>query len=84
MSANAPRSRQAAARSEAQEALVDLLVAYVDRAYVTSGQPGVLVAVRELFRRMGPEALTALAHQLDLESEPAAEGESGEPGERPR
>ena len=43
------------------------LVAHVDRAYVTAGQPGVLVAVRELFRRMDPAALTALARAWALE-----------------
>jgi hypothetical protein len=80
MTADARRSRASAARSEAQETLVELLVAYVDRAYVTAGQPGALAAVRDLFRRMDQAALTALAYQLDLEAEPAKEED--EPGER--
>lgn len=78
MPPESPRSREAAAKSETHESLVALLVAHVDRAYVTAGQPGVLVAVRELFRRMDPAALTALAYQLDLEAEPPMEKEPGE------
>lgn len=78
MSPASPQSRDTAAKSETQEALVELLVAHVDRAYVTAGQPGVLEAVRELFRRMDPAAVTALAYQLDLEAEPPAEKAPGE------
>jgi hypothetical protein len=76
MTADAPHSREAAAKSEAHEALVDLLTAYVDQAYVTAGQPGALAAVRDLFRRMDEAALTTLAYQLDLAAEPAADEES--------
>jgi hypothetical protein len=77
MTADAHASREAIARADAQAALVDLLVGYVDRAYVTSGQPGVLTAVREMFRRMDPAALTGLVYQLGLEVEPAREAEAG-------
>jgi hypothetical protein len=77
MTAEARHSREAAARAEAQAALVDLLVAHVDRAYVTAGQPGALTAVREMFRRMEPAALTALVYQLGLEVEPPPEDEPG-------
>ena len=77
MAAESRRSRQATARAEAQAALVDLLVAHVDQAYITAGQPGVLSAVRDLFRRMEPAALTALAYELGLEVEPALEEDPG-------
>jgi len=72
-------SRQAAAQAEAQEALVDLLIAHLDRAYTTAGQPGALTAARELFRRMSPGALTDLVQELDLEAEPVKEDEGAEP-----
>jgi hypothetical protein len=75
MTADARVSREAAARGEAEAALVDLLVGYVDRAYVTAGQPGALSAVREMFSRMEPTTLTALVYQLGLEVEPAREEE---------
>ncbi len=80
MTADAPRSREAIASSEAHEALVELLVGQVDRAYVTAGQPGALTAVRELFRRLDQAALTGLTYELGLETEPVAEEE---PGRRP-
>lgn len=73
MTAEAHHSREAIARADAQAALVELLVAYVDQAYVTAGQPGVLTAVRDMFLRMEPAALTALLYQLGLEVEPARE-----------
>jgi hypothetical protein len=83
MTADSHRSRQAAASSEAREALVELLVGHVDRAYITAGQPGALSAVRELFRRMNDADLTDLVYALDLQAEPVreaeAEGRSGEP-----
>ena len=69
-------SHEAAARSQEQAALADLLVAHVDQAFVTAGQPGVLSAVRDLFLRMEPAALTALVYQLGLEVEPAREAET--------
>ncbi len=75
MTADTRRPRDATAKAETQEALVDLLVAHVDRAYVTAGQPGALTAVREMFREMDRPALTALVHQLGLAAEPAREGE---------
>jgi hypothetical protein len=75
MTAEIRVSHEAAARSADQAALVDLLVAYVDRAYVTAGQPGVLSTVRDMFLRMEPAALTALLYQLGLEVEPVREAE---------
>jgi len=84
MTADAHVSREAAAKGEAEAALVDLLVGYVDRAYVTAGQPGALSAVREMFARMDPAALTALVYQLGLEVEPAREAESGQGHEERR
>ncbi len=69
-------SRQSAAQAEAHEMLVDLLVSYVDRAYVTAGQPGALTAIRDLFRRMDRAALTSLTHQLDLATEPPPDSET--------
>jgi hypothetical protein len=77
MTANTHRSRKAAATAETRGTLVDLLVAHVDRAYVTAGQPGALSAVREMFGQMEPEPLTALVHQLGLAAEPVAEDEPG-------
>ncbi len=68
-------SHDAAARDEAHAALADLLVAYVDRAFVTAGQPGVLSTVRDMFLRMEPAALTALVYQLGLETEPVREAD---------
>lgn len=76
MAAKERRSRQAQAGAESQGALVDLLVAYVDRAYVTAGQPGALSAVREMFSRMKPAALTGLVYELGLEVEPPPEEET--------
>jgi hypothetical protein len=60
-------------RAESEEALVELLVGYVDRAYVTAGQPGALLAVRELFRRMSHVQLAALTYELGLMTEPPRE-----------
>jgi len=80
MTTHAPETRAALAAAETREALVALLVAHVERAYTTAGQPGLLEAVRDLFRRMEPAALAALAHELDLVAEPPAEAE---PGGRP-
>jgi len=71
-------SRQATAQAEARETLVDLLVAHIDRAYTTAGQPGAMAAARELFRRMSPTALTDLVQELDLEVEPVKEDEGAE------
>ena len=76
MTANAHPSREATVRTDAQAALVELLVAHVDRAFVTAGQPGVLSAVRDMFLRMEPAALTAMAYQLGLEVEPGREAEA--------
>jgi hypothetical protein len=73
MTPDSHRSRKAAATAEAREALVDLLVGHIGRAYDTSGQPGALSAVRDLFRRMDAKALTALIYELGLETEPVAE-----------
>ena len=73
MTADSHRSRQAAASAETDEALVDLLVGHVDRAYVTAGQPGALSAIRDLFRRMDHTALTALVYEAGLEVEPVGE-----------
>lgn len=73
MTSELHRSRQAAAQAETRETLVDLLVAHVERAYVTAGQPGALSAVRDLFRRMDQASLTTLIYQLDLEAEPVSE-----------
>jgi precorrin-2 methylase len=78
MTAESRVSHEAAARGETHAALADLLVAYVDRAFVTAGQPGVLSTVRDLFIRMEPAALTALVYQLGLEVEPAREAEPEE------
>jgi hypothetical protein len=75
MTAEPHVSREAAARAEAQAALADLLVAYVDQAFVTAGQPGVLSTVRDMFLRMEPAALTSLVYQLGLEVEPAREAD---------
>ena len=72
-------SKLTLAEAEAQTALVDLLLAHVERAYVTAGGPGMLTAVRELFSRMDPAELRALAYQADLIPEPAAEGDDGLP-----
>jgi hypothetical protein len=73
MTADSRRPRQAAANSEANEALVDLLVGHIDQAYLTAGQPGALQAVRDLFRRMSPADVKALVYQLGLAEEPPAE-----------
>lgn len=75
MTAETRVSHQSAARGEAQAALADLLVAHVDRAFVTAGQPGVLTTVRDMFLRMEPAALTALVYQLGLETEPVREAD---------
>jgi len=81
MTAHSHPSREATASADTQAALVELLVAHVDRAFVTAGQPGVLTAVRDMFLRMEPAALTAMAYQLGLEVEPGreAEGEDRRP-----
>ncbi len=79
MTADSRISREAAARSEGHAALADLLVAQVDRAYATEGQPGALATVRDLFLRMDPAVLTALVYQLGLEVEPAPEAEEERP-----
>ncbi|HSB54199.1 MAG TPA: hypothetical protein VLD58_07570 [Gemmatimonadales bacterium] len=75
-------THEASARAEARAALADLLIAYVDRAYVTAGQPGVLTVVRDMFLRMEPEALRDLAFALGLEAEarPEAEEDERRPG----
>lgn len=73
MTPDSHRSRQTAATAETREGLVDLLVGHIDRAYDASGQPGALSAIRDLFRRMDPKALTALVYELGLETEPVAE-----------
>jgi hypothetical protein len=78
MTSDPHRSRQAAADAEAHEGLVDLLVAHVDRAYVTAGQPGVITAIRDLFRGMSATALTDLVLQLGLDTEPVREEEPEE------
>lgn len=65
------RSREAAALADAQEGLVNLLVTYVERAYDNGGQASAVAAVRDLFRRMQPDARTALVYELELETEPA-------------
>jgi len=75
MTSDPHRPRQAAAEAEAHESLVDLLVAHVDRAYVTAGQPGVLAAVRDLLRGMSAPALADLVLQLGLDAEPVREEE---------
>ena len=76
MTAEAPRSRKIAARAETHETLVDLLVAHVDRAYVTAGSArrpggGARPVPAEWTRRRSPK----LAYKLDLEAEPAKEEE---------
>jgi hypothetical protein len=72
------RPRQATAEAEKLGSMVDLLIAHVDRAYVTAGQPGAIAAVRDLFQRMDPAALTGLVHELGLAAEPVKEGDPGE------
>jgi hypothetical protein len=71
-------ARRTHAEAEAHEALVDLVVAQVDRAYTTAGQVGVLAAVRDLLRRMDMPTLRALVHELDLSAEPPRDEESEE------
>lgn len=71
-------ARRTQAEAEAHEALVDLVVAQVDRAYTTSGQVGVLAAVRDLLRRMDMPSLRALVHELHLSEEPPRDEESEE------
>lgn len=78
MTSDPHRSRQATGDAEAHEGLVALLVAHVDRAYVTAGQPGVLAAVRDLFRGMSAPALTDLVLQLGLDTVPVREEEPEE------
>jgi hypothetical protein len=78
MTADSHPSRRNQAQAETHEALVELVVAQIDRAYTTAGQPGVLAAVRDLLRRMDPAALSALVYQLDLEAEPPREEEPEE------
>jgi hypothetical protein len=78
MTSDPHRSRQATAEAEAHESLVDLLVSHVDRAYITAGQPGVIAAVRDLFRGMSAPALTDLVLQLGLDTVPALEEEPEE------
>jgi hypothetical protein len=65
------RSRQLAAQAEAEEGMVDLLVAHVERAYDAGGQPGAVTALRDLFHRLDPAVRTALIYELELETEPA-------------
>jgi len=72
------RPRQAVAEAETVGSMVDLLIAHVDRAYVSAGQPGAITAVRDMFQRMDPTALTGLIHELGLAAEPAKEDEPGE------
>ena len=79
--AAAHRPREATSGFESREALVELLTSYVDRAYVTAGQPGALAAVRDMFRRMADPALTALVYELGLAAEPPREEEPEEPRE---
>jgi len=78
MTADSHPARRTQAQAETHEALVDLIVAQVDRAYTTSGQIGVLAAVRDLLRRMDSTTLRALVHELDLTAEPPREDEPGE------
>lgn len=68
-------SRLTLAESEAQTGLVDLLLAHLERAYVTAGEPGVLSAARDLLGRMDPIELRALAYSLDLIPEPPSDGD---------
>lgn len=82
MTLDAHRDRTALAREQRDESLVDLILAHVDDAYVTAGLPGALTAVRDLLRRMDPEALRAMVYDLGLETEPLREGEAGEPKPR--
>ena len=72
-------SKLTLAEAEAQTALVDLLLAHVERAYVTAGGPGMLAAVRDLFSGMDPAELRALAYTADLIPEPPAEGDDALP-----
>ena len=72
------RPRQATAEAETVGSMVDLLIAHVDRAYVTAGQPGAIAAVRDLFRRMKPAELSGLVHELGLAAEPVKEDDPSE------
>jgi hypothetical protein len=71
-----PRTDLAAA--ETREALVDLLVGQVDRAYTTAGAPGVLAAVRDLLRQFSTATLTTMVYEAGLAAEPARESEPEE------
>ena len=76
-------SKLTLAEAEAQGALVDLLLAHLERAYVTTGEPGVLAAVRDMFGRMDPVELRGLAYSLDLIPEPPVEGDEAEARHEP-
>ena len=80
MTSEPHRSRQATAEAEAHEDLIDLLVAHVDRAYVTAGQPGVIITIRDLFAGMSVSALNDLVLRLGLDAEPVREEEPEAPG----
>ena len=75
MPSRARPSRTLESQAQTEETLVDLLVAHLDEAYTTAGQPGALSAARAMFRRMGHDALAALAYDLELMEEPPVEGE---------
>ncbi|HTO73740.1 MAG TPA: hypothetical protein VMJ30_07970 [Gemmatimonadales bacterium] len=77
MTDNLHHSRQAAAQAEAEESLVEMLVAHIEQAYDTGGQPGASTALRKLFRSLDPAVRTGLVYQLELETEPA-EDEMGD------
>ena len=64
------RSRQIVSQAEAEEGMVDLLVAHVERAYDAGGQPGAVAAVREIFQHLDPSARTGLLFEMGLETEP--------------
>jgi len=72
------RPRQATAEAETVGSMVDLLIAHVDRAYVTAGQPGAIAAVRDLFQRMKPAELSGLVYELGLAAEPVKEDDPSE------
>jgi hypothetical protein len=73
-----PHLPHPAAAVDSMETLVELLVAHVAQAYVTAEQPGALAAVREMFGRMDQASLTALVHEMGLETEPVREHEAGD------
>ena len=79
MPTTAHPSRATLAEAETQTGLIDLLLARLERSYVTAERAEIQSVVRDLFRRMDPAELRALAYDLDVIREPGREEQDGAP-----